>query len=960
MKTFLQYVAEDLYKKVGADLSKVAVVFPNKRAGLFFNEHISACSQTPVWAPAYISISELFQKMSTLKLGDPVSMVCRLYRIFQEETGSKEALDDFYFWGELLIGDFDDLDKNLVDADKLLTNLEDLRNLMDGYDFLDEEQEEALKLFFRNFSPEKSSELKSKFTSLWERLGTIYHRFRQSLADSGIAYEGMLYRDVLESLDLSALPYEKYVFVGFNVLNKVEHQFFAKLRDAGKAWFYWDYDVFYTQTLNNFRHEAGEFVLRNLKEFPNELTDSAIFTNLGRPKKVRYISASTENAQARYLLKWAREEKTEPERENAVVLCNEALLLPVLHSLPSEVENVNVTMGFPLAQTPVFSFVNALLELQTDGYCKDTGRYRFEAVCTVLKHPYVCRMSSHADVLVRELTRNNTFYPLPSALQTDDFLKVVFTPVEGIHDLCAYLSARLKEVSVLYRKEEDKTDIFDQLYRESLFKAFTMTGRLLTLIEGGELVVRVGTFKMLLNRLMGAANIPFHGEPAVGMQVMGVLETRNLDFRNLLILSLNEGQLPKAGGDSSFIPYNLRKAFGMTTIEHKNAVYAYYFYRLIQRAENITLMYNTSSEGLNRGEWSRFMLQFLVEWPHEIRREYLEAGQSPLSRQELSVGKTEQVMQRLLNRFDIGQKNPEKEQVPVLSPSALNTYLDCRLKFYLRYVAGLKEPEEVSAEIDSAKFGTIFHYSAELVYRDLCQHGKMIQKSDLEQLLKEEGRIQNYVDRAFKKHFFHVGEQEKPEYNGTQIINSKVIVSYLRQLLRNDLNYAPFRMEAMEKPVYEEKQVNTVLGPLQLALGGTIDRMDSKEGTLRIVDYKTGGTPKSVNSVAELFDLEQEKRANYIFQTFLYAAIVCRQESFRIAPSLLYIHQASNQDYSPVIKIGEPRKKQVVEDFAEYESDFREQLDALIQEIFCSDEPFCQTQVTSRCSYCEFINLCKR
>ena len=625
MQSFLQLVAHDLYAKIGNDLSRTVLIFPNKRAILFFNEYLAGESDQPIWSPAAMSISDLFQKLSVQKTGDPIRLVCELYKVFKEETESQETLDDFYFWGELLISDFDDVDKNLVDADKLFSNLQDLKSLMDDYEFLDKEQEEAIQQFFRNFSIERRTELKEKFISLWDKLGTIYHHYRKNLTELGIAYEGMLYRNVIEQLDTDQLKYDKYIFVGFNVLNKVEKEFFRKLQKADKAIFYWDYDIFYTQQIK--KHEAGEFINRNLKDFPNELPAS-YFDSLKKPKKIRYISASTENAQARFLPEWIRTTfSSDNEKENAVVLCNEALLLPVLHSIPKEVKNVNITMGFPLAQTPVYSFINAAMELQTNGYRFDTGRFTYETVSAILKHPYTRQLSTKADIIERELTKTNRFYPLPSELKQDEFLANLFTPRNGIKELCDYLIGLIKDISTLYRKEGEYNDIFNQLYRESLFQSFLKINRLYSLIESGELNIQPHTLKRLISKVLTSSNIPFHGEPAIGMQVMGVLETRNLDFRNLVMLSLNEGQLPKTGGESSFIPYNLRKAFGMTTIEHKNAVYAYYFYRLIQRAENITLLYNTSSDGLNRGEESRFMLQLLVEGPHEITREYLEAGQ---------------------------------------------------------------------------------------------------------------------------------------------------------------------------------------------------------------------------------------------------------------------------------------------------------------------------------------------
>lgn len=933
MESFLKLVAADLYKHTEGNLAHTAVVFPNKRAGLFFNEYLAQESDSPIWSPAYVSISELFRSLSPWEVGDPVKLVCELYKIFRRETQSTETLDDFYFWGEMLISDFDDADKNRVDTDKLFSNLQDLRNIMDDYTFIDDEQEEAIRQFFQNFSIERRTALKERFISLWNVLGNIYKGFRESLASQNIAYEGMMYRHVIEHLDVDKLPYEKYIFVGFNVLNKVEHTLFTQLKDAGKAVFYWDYDEFYMkENRQAVTHEAGEFIRRNLRDFPSPLSGE-LFKNLSKPKEVHYIASSTENAQARYLPQWIRNNLTTPEKETAVVLCNEALLQPVLHSLPAEVKHVNITMGFPLSQTPVYSFLIALLELHTHGFNFKSGRYTFQSVVTLLKHPYTRQLTGQAELLEKELTRNNRFYPLPGELGKDEFLTRLFTPLSGNLNLCIRLSETLQQVASIYQANTsgtEDTDAFNQLYRESLFKAYTTINRFRTLIEEDELTVQSETFRRLLVKVLSATNIPFHGEPAIGMQVMGVLETRNLDFRHLVLLSVNEGQLPKSGGDSSFIPYNLRKAFGMTTIEHKIAVYAYYFYRLLQRAERITLMYNTSSDGLNRGEWSRFMLQFLIEWPHPITRQFLEAGQSPQGTSPITVEKTPDVMRRMQSLFDV-RANPKAK----FSPSALNYYLDCPLKFYYRYVAGLSAPDEVSAEIDSATFGSIFHYAAEHIYKDLTTHGKVINKEALETLLRNEVKLQDYVDTAFKKLFFNVPQNEKPEYNGVQLINSAVIARYLKQLLQNDLRYAPFTFIASEMEVDEPIDIQTPKGVIKSRIGGIIDRMDSKDGTLRIVDYKTGGDADTPPHVESLF-IPDKKRSNYVFQTFLYAAIMCRkQPTMKIAPALLYIHRAATETYSPVIQMGEPRKpKEAVEDFSKYEKEYRERLQGLLEEIF--------------------------
>lgn len=957
METFLKQVAHDLYNKTEGNFTKVAIVFPNKRASLFFNEYLAQESDRPIWSPTYVSISELFRQSSDLSIADPIKLVCDLYKVFQKATGSKETLDDFYFWGEMLIADFDDADKNMADTHALFSNLKDLNKLMDNYDFLEEGQKEALSQFFHNFSINQVTELKQRFISMWNVLGDIYTEYKALLESQSIAYEGMLYRQVIEQLDVEALPYNKYIFVGFNVLNKVEHTLFKKLNEAGKAMFYWDYDTFY---LNKTPHEAGEFIRRNLRDFPSELPAS-FFDNLNQPKEVTFIESPTENGQVRYLPQWIRENLTSQEKETAVVLCNEALLQPVLHALPDNVKHINITMGFPLSQTPAYSFVNALMELHTSGYNPNNGRYLFAEVISVLKHPYTRQLSPEAEKLEQTLTRDNRFYPLPSELKQDNVLELLFTPRRNNLDLCSMLSEALKEVAVIYQQQAaSHSDAFDQLYRESLFKTYTLVNRFHTLIESKELNVQAGTFQRLLTRVMSSSSIPFHGEPAIGMQVMGVLETRNLDFRHLIMLSVNEGQLPKAGGDSSFIPYNLRKAFGMTTIDHKIAVYAYYFYRLMQRTEKVTLVYNTATDGINRGELSRFMLQFLIEWGYPVLRKQLEAAQSPQDSTPIIIEKTPDVMERMKSVFDI-RNNPKA----LISPSALNCYLDCPLKFYYKYVALLSAPDEVTADIDSAKFGSIFHYAAEHIYKDLTAHGKLISRENLETLLKDEVRLQTYVDNGFKELFFNLPPNEQPEYNGIQLINSAVIVKYIQQLLRNDLRYAPFTFVGSEQRIFENIEICTSTGDIQSRIGGIIDRIDSKGESLRIVDYKTGGDADTPANVQSLF-IPDKKRSNYVFQTFLYASIVCKKlreknDSRLVAPALLYIHRAASENYSPVIQMGEPRKpKEPVDNFAQHEGDFRENLKTLLEDIFNPDISFTQTEIEDKCAYCDFRALCKK
>lgn len=973
---FLSLVARDLYSRYGNDLSRVALVFPNKRASLFFNDYLAACSEIPVWAPSYLTISELMESLSDLQLADPIKMVCELHRIFCRETGSRETLDEFYFWGELLIRDFDDLDKNRVDAERLFTNLNDLKQIMEVPDYLTPEQEEAIRLFFHNFSLEKQTELKARFLSLWEVLGDVYVHFRNRLEEQGIGYEGMLYRRVVENLDLSDLEHDCYVFVGFNVLNRVEHALFSCLKNAEKALFYWDYDVFYTGSPEQ---EAGEFMNRNLKDFPSPL-EKKLFNRLGTPKKVRCIAATTENAQARYMAEWTAHCPEGPERENAIVLCDESLLLPVYHALSPQVKHVNVTMGFPLQQTPVVSFLQALLELQLNGYDAESGSFRLAPVLAVLRHSYFRQLSTEGEALSEELQRELRLFPLPSELQKDEISTYLFTPCTTHLELIRYLMENLRRVAAQYQegpeeetvcqscgleteghKSDLEKDFFYQLYREALFKAYTTLQRIEGLIETGDLVVGNATLSALVSRLLASLSVPFHGEPAIGLQVMGVLETRNLDFRRLAVLSLGEGLLPKASDTASFIPYNLRRAFGMTTVAHTNSVYAYYFYRLLQRAEDITLLYNHFSDGLHAREWSRFLIQFLVEWSHPVERYSLVAPRSLNPVLPLRVEKDDLVYERMLRSYDTRYRTNA-----YFSASALNSYLDCRLKFYLKYVAGLTVPAETTADIDAALFGSLFHRVAEEVYTGLAKgiHG-VVSRESLEEFLKSPTALELLLKRVFNELLFHPRPGEQPVYNGLQLIHRKVIARYIRRLLRYDARQAPFVLEGAEVKV---REAHTVFlpggGSLSLRVGGTIDRIDRRGNALHVVDYKTGGLPQKTVSVEELFT-PSEKRPGYIFQTFLYSSLLLQQErecgkSTTVVPCLLYIHKAASEDYSPYIELGETRKKERVTDISLYEKEFRERLDALLGEIFDRSVPFTQTEFPTKCEHCEFRQLCKR
>ena len=953
-KTFLEYVAEDLLKKYGTDLSRITLVFPNKRASLFLNEHLARMANGPLWSPVYTSISQLFRDRSERVVADNIKLVCDLYRIYVQCTGTTETLDHFYGWGMLMLSDFDDIDKNLADATDVFRNLSNIHEL-DDVSYLSEEQREVLKRFFSNFSDDYNTELKNRFLQLWQNFGNIYNSFNAHLQEEGLAYEGALYREVVNN-DLATYDADTYIFVGFNMLQKVEQKLFTLLAKAGKAKFYWDFDRYYMEGANN---EAGYYIRQYLEAFPNELfnRDDEIYNNFRTEKELRFISASTETIQGRFVGHWLQNEDfVRAGRKTAVVLCDENLLQTVVHSLPSEVENVNITTGFPLAQSPVSSFVNALINLQTIGYTKSAERYRLQYVRAVLRHPYSLFLSDNCTEQLRTLEEHHTYYPSRQEMAVDEGLTLIFANLEeGVADVQTY-HAKLVDwiLSMLKTVGKSTQETDDHLMKEAIYRMYTLFNRLHELIVSGDLSVDLITLLRLITQLVQSTSIPFHGEPAIGLQVMGVLETRNIDFDNVLLLSCNEGNMPKGVNDASFIPYAIRKAHSLTTIDHKVAIYSYYFHRLLQRAQNITILYNNATEDGHTGEMSRFMLQMLVESGHKIQRLSLQAGQMPNVLQPHAVEKTDSIMQQLM-------------KLDKLSPTAINRYLRCQLLFFYNTVAGLKESDEETDDIDNRTFGNIFHKGSQLIYEQLMDANFTVSENAIKDFLAEKSALQRIVDRTFNEELFKVANaNQHPQYNGLQLINRGVIISYLKKLLQMDLSLTPFRILAMEKPVEQEVVFNVDGKAHTLTIGGYVDRLDEvEEGNgkvIRVVDYKTGRKPQTaVAAFEDIFsgDKVTKNHADYYLQTFLYAAIVrdslkWNKQKLPVSPALLFIQQASAEENDPVLRVGKER----INDIAVYHNDFWAHLKALLSEIFNKERAFMPTKDRERCTRCPYRQVC--
>ena len=1010
MKSFLYRTAEDLYRKHGHHLNEQTVVFPNQRARIFFVEYLCQIAGRPVWAPRFISIGELFaqclgglEPASGWTVADPLllnGLLFQTYRSIMDER--EESFDEFYGWGNTLLNDFDNIDKNCADARQIFRNISEQGRYSDRFEHLDDTQKAVLERFFGHFET-GDTQLKRRFVRLWNKMYDIYTALRRELAERGQVYQGMLNRYVVEhfeEISPEIFSDQSYVFVGFNALNRCESRLFEQLQKNGKACFYWDYDHYY---LDQPSHEAGRFLRENLKKFPNQLEDISFDAFRSIPKRVHFIASPTESAQAHYAGQWLGETAGSSlfqPSETAVVLCREDLLLPLLHCIPDSIPELNVTMGYPMSQTPVYNLLRELLLLHCDGFHGDQYRTKFSL--PVLQNPLIQSISGQAPATARMLTQGNFFSASVEELSQDEVLSRIFRPVEGPVSLGDMMTELLRELADQAREEDQSLP----LYQESLFRAYTTLQHLNDLLKAELFQVTLGTYRKLALKVLNLT-IPFSGEPLRGAQIMGILETRNLDFRNVLMLSVNEGMLSQKAMDSSFIPYNLRRAFGLTGPEHQDAISAYYFFRFLQRAENITLVYNTSTEGMNRGEMSRFMLQLMME-------SGLQISQSALSAE---------ILQPAGPRTEIA-KNPDQPVPDWLSPSAINTFLDCGLQYYYKYVVKLKPEEDISEDVAGARFGQIFHHTAQYLYTWLmlkkngCDHhheavcdylrGKKAQgregqaawqtavhvtAQDIHGIEQAKSGSQSLIEAVLLYYFqievFHtVDKNDKPlrrlrpyeEFNGEQMIQFKLLVKFVKALLKNDSEYAPFDIIDLEMWVDAPRLFEAIDDQGQangrFRTGGIIDRIDLKGNEIRIIDYKTGGKP-DVCSLSSLFQ-NKEKRQKYVLQIFLYSSLLSMPETrlpdnLRRAidqggvlhPVIIYLHQLTGSGKLEEIRIlpeGDKRKSAAVAvlDYQPYDEDFRRELSRAMYSLYDLSDPFRATEIDNNCEYCDFKEICQR
>ncbi len=980
MNSFLKQVADHYYSM--GDISRRCFVFPNRRSMVFFSKCLcdAVKGNTPIIAPQMLTINDLFYKVAGLFASDRVRLLLELYECYKALNPKAESLDEFVFWGDVILADFNDVDKYLVDPSQLFTNISDYKSLQDTFEYLTPTQKAAIEGFISHFNDKSgrltvnldtdNPDVKGRFLQIWNILYPLYQSFREALRAKGMAYEGMVYRDLSDRLKSESVEDvfddvfkadSDFVFVGLNALSESEKMLLRKLRDAGRAQFCWDWSG---DMIRDPQNRSSFFMADNVLEFPQaaqwdpdgvkvpQVNVVSVSSMIGQAKRLPDILG--EIAARRYSGDFSR-----IGSDCAVVLPDENLLRPVLNSIPEPLKDINVTMGLPMAGSLLYALMSDISSAQLNvihkkGKCWFYHKHVWDVFSSEVFRKIADEQTLERVAQIRAEARHY--------ISEDDFsqiplLAAIFRPVvtdsklaslQQIHSFAEYQKDVLK---LLASKVSDDTALALELEYAREYH------RCVNVLQEIGLEVLPVTYCRLLNQLLASVSVPFKGEPLKGLQVMGPLEMRALDFKDLVIMSANEGTFPRRNVSSSFVPPELRKGFGMPTYEYQDAVWAYYFYRMISRAENVWMLVDSRTEGLKSGEESRYIKQLEYHFGVPVKR-YVVKYDSMKTAQLPEIVKTEEDVRTV------------KETA--LSATTLQNYLSCPAKFYYSTVKGLRAEEEVAESLDYGMFGTIFHETMRSLYTgeeamsvDFFFDPKMpdnglkdaplrfVTRDYIKSWLLREGDIRAKVKALI------MNEMNVLEISGRNLVVADVIVKYVKKTLSCDLevlreNDVPhFIMHGLENRV-----TRTVFGQ---KFKGYIDRLDSvKAGEIRVVDYKTGkvlendeniNDDNAIDIAGMIFDPSCKERPKIALQFFIYDMLL--QDDPRVEGSGI-----ANSVYSTAnLFKNKPETYKLCRKFYDV---MMEHLEKLLEEIYDLEVPFRRTEDEKVCSFCDFKMICGR
>lgn len=963
--------AQETGQPASLPLSDYVFCFPNHRSALFFSRYLHEAFGGPCCVPATITINELFGLFSTRQIADRITLLFKLYQIYTKlsKRADKEEFDQFVFWGDMLLVDFDDIDKYLVPAESLFSNIRDLKEIEAEFAGFEPEVVEIIQSFWRNYKPVSNDEdsKREAFSQTWSILKDLYILFKKELAAENLAYAGMMEREVVENknLDLNTLHYRKVVFVGLTAISKADRKLMSYLLLNNRAEFCWDYADPLLSDKKSPMSSAAFFTAQNLHDFPNKLSESELQAGLVADKDRKYSlyavpSAVGQTQLARRILQqWQLTQKNFDPFRTAVVLPDEQLLIPMLYAVPQELGTFNVTMGYSLKNAPVTAFVQNLALLQDAYRCKDgqKGSFYYKQVEPLLQHSYTSAIiGDKAQEISKKITAQNLYQVSVNEFEGNSFLMKVFKKVNTSEETIDYLHDILSEIML-------HDDLFTETDYEFLYHYRATVDKLGNIVKKQTFSFTPRTLFLLLNKLVNGVSVPFSGEPLHGLQVMGVLETRALDFDNVIFLSMNEGILPAKPVSNTFVPMSLRNAFDMPTQKHRDAVFAYHFYRLISRAKHVAMIYDSRTEGLQTGEESRYVKQLRFLLNHqELTARVLDSDIRTTERSKIEVRKTPEMLEMLKQALGPNGKK-------ALSASALKDFIKCPLRFYLAYVQRLKEDQDVTEGVDQRTFGTILHNALCELY---CKcEGKRVDAGLLREYVDHpEGEVTRAIQNGFRE-VLHIEQIE-----GYNLLISHILVQYVVETLRHDMKLGPFEYLVGEKT---EQFMYKVDEGLKVRITCVFDRLDkvlSGNQALRIVDYKTGNSRNlsklQMPDIEDLFTSEGKGSAE-AFQVMMYCLMlsqadekILRDLHLTEIPERMEPHLYFNRDFKENttiqtgLTIGTSKEKVPVDDFAPYAEDFDTNLKNLIREIFDPNKTFYQCEEDHHCQYCAFAAYCQR
>lgn len=960
MNSFLFRVAKTYFDHHGSEINQLTFVFPNRRAGLFYQKALAEIAGAPIFSPEIITIEDCFRAASGRQNADKLNMLFQLYNIYLKKSNSDESFDSFVFWGEMLLNDFNEADTYRVNVEQLFTNITELKEIDQLFSYFSEAQIEAIRQFWQNFIPHNENTSQADFLMIWKILLPMYYDLKKILIDENIAYQGMMLREVTDKLiGKESIPWidsRQFVFIGFNALNPSEKIFIQYLLKYNRADFYWDYE---SDELRESSNPASMFYAENTHLFPSKYSIEPQIKPLSA-KEFQLISIPSAIGQAKQVHHVLRELYPESSDDNdflktAIVLPDEQLLMPLLYSIPENINKINITMGFPLSQTPIAGLMDHLYELHKRKRLTDDNTTFYHLnVLAILNHEIIGALCTQTVDTIKENIRiNNLIYVEVAELHKHPILELIFNPTIQADNFISYLTNIIRTIHSQWKKISE-TSGDKSLTTAFMYQYYLTINRIDTILKAqpSTISINMDTLIRIVRQLTLSISVPFAGEPLHGLQLMGVLETRGLDFDNLIIISFNEGVYPTHSYSSSFIPYHLRKGFQLPTFEHQDAITSYNFYRLIHQAKKVFMITDTRSDK-GTGEVSRFFHQLHYHYKVPLNINTVVYDINIADQEGLEIIKDASIMKKLEQ-----YRNKEASR-KALSATSINTYIKCPLKFYFEYVEELRPKDELTETIETDMFGNIFHEVMANLYAPY--KNQIISKEILQQLINNKRQLEQLVRDAFAKYIFKKPKGSITHLEGNHLLVSRIILKYINGVIQKDQNYAPFQYIDGEK--FCEATLQTSIGEVNLK--GFIDRIDEKDGRIRILDYKTGSGELEFKSWESVFsaDISPEKRPKHVLQTFLYGYLYKQFTANQlISPGIYYTRKVFHKDFSTelIYNSAELKGKKKVNNYLEYEKPFVEGLRECIEEMMDVSIPFRQTKVHDACKFCDFTTICKR